>query len=275
MEKYNIFFTGQANDASATSIGLGYGPCTTIPAKFSTLQQYASPNSAPTIAGSFINKDQLTTFGNVTGVMGISDQAQSAAGVTNVGGDFRAANALQNLGISADAAGGPGSAGSIGGQFTSITTNPGANIGVAARGMGGTTNTGVNASGNGGTNSFGLYAIANSATNGNTAVYATAAGGATSSAVYGINPGTAPNHWAGYFQGDVNINGQAFCTASAWSSDKRFKQNITGLTNVSQLLSKIKGYSYEYRTEEFKDRNFSKGKQIGFIAQELKEVFLN
>ena len=274
MEKYNIFFTGQANDASATSIGLGYNPCTTIPAKFSTLQQYGIPNAVPTTAGSFVNKDQLTTFGNVTGVMGVSDQAQSAAGVTNIGGDFRAANALQNLGISADAAGGPGSAGSIGGQFTSITTNPGANIGVAARGMGGTTNTGINASGNGGTNSFGVYAIANSATNSNTAVYATAGGGTESFAVYGKNTGFAPNHWAGYFQGDVMINGNGFLTGMIpITSDKRFKKNINEMKNVSEKIAKIKSYTYEFKTEEFKEKNFAKGEQFGFIAQELKEEF--
>lgn len=276
MNNFNLYFSGQGSTTVTTNgIAVGYAPCVNLPAKFSTLRESLSLIGAPTIAGSFINKDQLTatTSGDVIAVMGMSDKLQTGPGVTNIGGDFHAGNALQNLGISADAVGGPGSAGSIGGQFTSITTNPGANIGVAARGMGGTTNTGINASGNGGTNSFGVYAIANSATNSNTAVYATAGGGTESFAVYGKNTGSSPNHWAGYFQGDVNINGQAFCTASAWSSDKRFKKNINEMKNISEKIAKIKSYTYEFKTEEFKEKNFAKGEQFGFIAQELQEEF--
>jgi hypothetical protein len=79
--------------------------------------------------------------------------------------------------------------------------------------------------------------------------------------------------WAGYFDGNVNINGQAFCTASAWSSDKRFKNNIKGIDNVAEKLERISGYTYQYKSDEFKTKNFPKGNQIGFLAQELKEVF--
>ncbi len=38
-------------------------------------------------------------------------------------------------------------------------------------------------------------------------------------------------------------------------------------------IKKLSGYTYNYNTEEFKDKDFSKEQQIGFIAQELKEVF--
>ena len=277
MNNFNLYFSGQGSSTVTTNaIAVGYNPCAILPAKFSTLRESPSLIGVPTTAGSFINKDQLTavTSGDVVAVMGMSDKLQTGPGVTNIGGDFHAGNALQNLGISADAAGGPGSAGSIGGQFTSITTNPGANIGVAARGMGGTTNTGINASGNGGTNSFGVYAIANSASNNNHAVYATAGGGSNSYAVYGINTGFAPNHWAGYFQGDVMINGNGFLTGMIpITSDKRFKKNINEMKNVSEKIAKIKSYTYEFKTEEFKEKNFAKGEQFGFIAQELKEEF--
>ena len=38
-------------------------------------------------------------------------------------------------------------------------------------------------------------------------------------------------------------------------------------------IKKLSGYTYYMKTEEFAERNFSKEQQIGFIAQEIKEVF--
>lgn len=79
--------------------------------------------------------------------------------------------------------------------------------------------------------------------------------------------------WAGYFDGDVNINGNGwFFNTSTWS-DKRFKKDISQLENVFEKLNKINGYNYSFRKEEFKEKNFDDKKHIGFIAQELKEVF--
>ncbi len=80
--------------------------------------------------------------------------------------------------------------------------------------------------------------------------------------------------WAGYFDGNVMINGSGFLTGFVpISSDRRFKKNITELENISEKIAKIKSYTYEFRLDEFKGRNFAKGEQLGFIAQELKEVF--
>jgi len=276
MNNYNLYFSGQGSSTVTThAVAVGYTACVALPAKFSTLRQSPSLVGVPTIAGSFINNDQLTatTSGDVIAVMGVSDKPQSGPGITNVAGDFHAGNALQNIGIAADAVGGPGSAGSIGGQFTSVTNNPGANIGIAARGMGGTTNTGINASGNGGTNSFGVYAIANSALNNNHAVYANAGGGSNSYAIYGQNSGAAPNHWAGYFQGDVQITGNLWNNTTLIFSDKRLKRDIQPLQDVTEKLKKLNGYTYNFRAEEFKERNFDSRNHIGLIAQEIKEVF--
>lgn len=86
---------------------------------------------------------------------------------------------------------------------------------------------------------------------------------------------TAPqtNDYAGWFDGDVNIAGNAYCTISTWSSDRRFKTNLKEMTNLSEKIARLKGYTYEFKTEEFKKRNFPQGEQIGFVAQELQEVF--
>ena len=118
---------------------------------------------------------------------------------------------------------------------------------------------------------------------------------------YGIyaKAANASTNWAGYFDGNVivngsvappssitnpltppagpyalTVNGNALTTAGAWYlSDKRFKDKIVPLTDVISKLKKVRGYNYIYKTEEFKERNFNTGNQIGLIAQELKEVF--
>jgi hypothetical protein len=80
--------------------------------------------------------------------------------------------------------------------------------------------------------------------------------------------------WAGYFDGDVNIIGTAWYNNFTFiSSDIRYKKNIKRIEDVTTKLAKISGYTYDYKLEEFKEMNFSKSKQIGLIAQEIKEVF--
>jgi hypothetical protein len=58
----------------------------------------------------------------------------------------------------------------------------------------------------------------------------------------------------------------------SYSSDQRFKSNIITLKEASKKLLKLRGVSYEFKTEEFKKFGLPSGPQIGFIAQELKEI---
>jgi len=55
-------------------------------------------------------------------------------------------------------------------------------------------------------------------------------------------------------------------------SDERYKKNIETITNALALLEKMRGVNFNWRTSEFPDRKFSDAEQVGFIAQELKEV---
>ena len=72
----------------------------------------------------------------------------------------------------------------------------------------------------------------------------------------------------------MNVNGDAYLSNVLWvSSDDRFKTSITPIRNVSSQLEQLSGYTYHFKTGEFKDRNFNDREQIGVIAQELKEVF--
>ncbi|HBS86434.1 MAG TPA: hypothetical protein DEA97_07750 [Bacteroidales bacterium] len=76
---------------------------------------------------------------------------------------------------------------------------------------------------------------------------------------------------------DVNyelyICGDAYATGDWYSpSDKRFKKNINSISNALKVINNINGVSYEYKTSEFKDKNFSQGKKYGYIAQDLMEI---
>jgi hypothetical protein len=55
-------------------------------------------------------------------------------------------------------------------------------------------------------------------------------------------------------------------------SDERYKQNITPLTHALDKIMNIEGVEYNWRTNEFPKINFDHGTQIGFIAQQLKDV---
>ena len=70
----------------------------------------------------------------------------------------------------------------------------------------------------------------------------------------------------------LRVNGSAFATGIWIGSDQRYKDNIQTLGNALQKVLALRGTEYTFRTQEFKDMNFDAGKQIGFIAQEMKQV---
>jgi hypothetical protein len=79
--------------------------------------------------------------------------------------------------------------------------------------------------------------------------------------------------WAGWFDGDVNIYGSGWFNTSWTWSDNRLKKDVKGLENVTDKIKRLNGYTYGFKTEEFKTRGFDNRTHIGFIAQEVKEVF--
>lgn len=70
----------------------------------------------------------------------------------------------------------------------------------------------------------------------------------------------------------LNINGVSKALAYFATSDQRFKREIKPISNASEILSKLEGKTYFWRTEEYKDKGFSTLRQYGFIAQELEKV---
>ena len=56
-------------------------------------------------------------------------------------------------------------------------------------------------------------------------------------------------------------------------SDQAFKENINKMQNPLSLLNNLHGMTYHYKTEQFKEKNFPKNKQLGLIAQDVEKVY--
>jgi hypothetical protein len=77
--------------------------------------------------------------------------------------------------------------------------------------------------------------------------------------------------------GNTTFTGVVTAPSFVTASDKRFKNNLTSLANVSgsalMNLANINSYYYNYKVEEFPERQFPKDRQIGFIAQEVEAIY--
>lgn len=89
----------------------------------------------------------------------------------------------------------------------------------------------------------------------------------SSSSENALYAGTTGSGYAAYFSGDV------YCTGQYQGSDIRWKKNVTTLDNALSKITKVRGVRYEWKTDEYPDRGFHKGTQIGVIAQEIEEIF--
>jgi len=70
----------------------------------------------------------------------------------------------------------------------------------------------------------------------------------------------------------LQVNGDIACNALHETSDIRYKKNITPIQTPLQKVSQLKGINYEWKTEDYPEKNFSNGKQIGMIAQDVEKV---
>ena len=55
-------------------------------------------------------------------------------------------------------------------------------------------------------------------------------------------------------------------------SDLRYKRNIETIPNALDKVIGLRGVHFDWREDEFPELNFEAGRQIGFIAQQVKEV---
>jgi hypothetical protein len=70
----------------------------------------------------------------------------------------------------------------------------------------------------------------------------------------------------------LDVNGDILAIQVHSSSDERFKKNITTVDNAIAKVQELRGVTYDFRTDEFADKNFPEYNQLGFIAQEVEAV---
>ncbi len=84
---------------------------------------------------------------------------------------------------------------------------------------------------------------------------------------------TPPEGFGGCWNGfTLDVNGSIGNNGQFVTSDKRYKTNISTLTDPMATINRLRGVSYVFRHEEFPEMKFREGNNIGFIAQELQEV---
>ncbi|MBU3658738.1 MAG: T9SS type A sorting domain-containing protein [Flavobacteriales bacterium] len=79
--------------------------------------------------------------------------------------------------------------------------------------------------------------------------------------------------YAGFFDGNVWINGPAVATGfAATTSDQNFKTDVNPITNATGILSQLHPKTFYFDTLNPYGFNFSNRKQYGLLAQEVETV---
>jgi vacuolar-type H+-ATPase subunit I/STV1 len=73
--------------------------------------------------------------------------------------------------------------------------------------------------------------------------------------------------------GAVYASGIVYCNGAALCSDQRWKTNIKPIQNALDNVLKMQGVTYYWKVDEYPDKHFPEGEQIGFIAQEIEKVY--
>jgi hypothetical protein len=73
--------------------------------------------------------------------------------------------------------------------------------------------------------------------------------------------------------GQIWANGEAISHGAVTWSDERYKQDISQLDNALEVVSRLRGVTYNWRQADFPEMHFTEGRQIGFIAQEVEKVY--
>ncbi|MCC6372460.1 MAG: tail fiber domain-containing protein [Bacteroidia bacterium] len=245
LNTYNFNFNGDTRGGDKVNVGYSCG--TAGKGKLNAVTSFATNNSP---VGS--TPESISIFGN--NLYSLMGTGVGVMGVANNNEEFKATS----VGVWGDAV---GNADNIGGKFFAGGKRLNANyynIGVST----------VAQASNGNPPAY-TYKLAYP-TGANIGIYAT---GRLNNSLGGEPLSNVGRDWAGWFDGDVNINGNGWILTTWTTSDKRFKKEITKLENMSERLKKLNGYSYSFKTDEFKYKNFDSKRHIGFIAQEVKEVF--
>jgi hypothetical protein len=130
----------------------------------------------------------------------------------------------------------------------------------------------------------GTSSVVNGSTSSGTGVQGSSTGGigvrGLSSSGYGVigfsNSSGGYGVWAdnGSSEGwALYSNGWAGGT-TAWQnvSDARYKQNVATFDNALDAILQLRGVTFDWKKNDYPGMNFSDGKQVGFLAQEVEKV---
>lgn len=274
MNYHNIYFTDNGNSGNAGNwhnrigIGINSSPQGRLHVK---VNDQVSEN-AP--VGLWVENNQTATGSVSHGMRAFI----SAPNQTNVGTSVLCAGALtNNLGLYSE---------SYDGKYSTGVTGRAVDASVYATGVYGEAVSqsttaeyvrGVQGAAFNGDHTIGGYFVANTWNNPNATrsigVYAQASQQAQNS--YGILaiPGSAPNAWAGYFQGNVHVAGQlTIPSGTVTASDQMFKTNVNTLSGAMNMISQLNPTTYYYDTINYSEFNFESDSQMGLIAQEVEQV---
>jgi hypothetical protein len=69
------------------------------------------------------------------------------------------------------------------------------------------------------------------------------------------------------------VNGGARVTSGQWiASDIRWKKNITPYSGGLNKVLGLQAVNYEWKTDQYPEKVFDRGAQVGLIAQEVEKV---
>ena len=71
----------------------------------------------------------------------------------------------------------------------------------------------------------------------------------------------------------LEIAGNLKTSGITETSDIRWKKDIKTLSNSLEKVGQLRGVTYNWRKEEFPDKNFESKEQIGLIAQEVEKIY--
>ena len=84
---------------------------------------------------------------------------------------------------------------------------------------------------------------------------------------YGIYVDAGSTSYAAYFNGNI------YTTGSYLPSDEKLKKNIEPVSKMLSKVSDLSVVNYDWKLEEFPNKKFTNEKQIGFLAQEVENLF--
>lgn len=98
-------------------------------------------------------------------------------------------------------------------------------------------------------------------------------GDCTNYSTFTIDPSTGFSFKKiGTANSNITVAGTTTSTSYACSSDLRWKKNLTQIQGALQKVLGLRGVNYFWKVDEYKDKGFTREKQIGFVAQEVEKI---